>query len=64
MCSADAGVYTCQVANSAGKASVTAELIAQGNTEGYRLIEKQIRMSSNFSRGLNKKNCSLLQSVL
>ncbi len=51
MCSEDAGVYTCLVANNAGKASATAELIAQGNTEGYRLIEKQIRMSSNFSRG-------------
>lgn len=51
MCSEDAGVYTCLVANNAGKASATAELIAQGNTEGYRLIEKQIRMSGNFSRG-------------
>uniref|UniRef100_A0A8C1TN59 Myosin light chain kinase, smooth muscle n=1 Tax=Cyprinus carpio TaxID=7962 RepID=A0A8C1TN59_CYPCA len=33
MCSEDAGVYTCLVANSAGKASATAELIVQGNTE-------------------------------
>uniref|UniRef100_A0A9J7Y4F7 Myosin light chain kinase, smooth muscle n=1 Tax=Cyprinus carpio carpio TaxID=630221 RepID=A0A9J7Y4F7_CYPCA len=50
MCSEDAGVYTCLVANSAGKASAAAELIAQGNTEGYRLTEKQIRLSANFSR--------------
>uniref|UniRef100_A0A8C1TLH4 Myosin light chain kinase, smooth muscle n=1 Tax=Cyprinus carpio TaxID=7962 RepID=A0A8C1TLH4_CYPCA len=34
MCSEDAGVYTCLVANSAGKASATAELIVQdGDTE-------------------------------
>lgn len=31
VCSEDAGIYTCLVANSAGKASATAELIVQGN---------------------------------
>ncbi|XP_043085517.1 myosin light chain kinase, smooth muscle isoform X2 [Puntigrus tetrazona] len=38
MCSEDAGVYTCLVANSAGKASASAELIAQdGDTETVTL---------------------------
>lgn len=31
VCSDDAGIYTCLVSNSAGKASATAELIVQGN---------------------------------
>uniref|UniRef100_A0A8C1IUQ4 Myosin light chain kinase, smooth muscle n=1 Tax=Cyprinus carpio TaxID=7962 RepID=A0A8C1IUQ4_CYPCA len=53
MCSEDAGVYTCLVANSAGKASAAAELIAQGNTEGYRLTEKQIRLSKE-SHGIRR----------
>uniref|UniRef100_A0A9J7XUE5 Myosin light chain kinase, smooth muscle n=1 Tax=Cyprinus carpio carpio TaxID=630221 RepID=A0A9J7XUE5_CYPCA len=53
MCSEDAGVYTCLVANSAGKASAAAELIAQGNTEGYRLTEKQIRLSSVVKHSTN-----------
>lgn len=30
VCSEDAGIYTCLVANNAGKASATAELIVQG----------------------------------
>lgn len=35
VCSEDAGVYTCLVANSAGKASATAELTVQGNRERW-----------------------------
>lgn len=37
---ADAGVYTCMVVNSAGKASVSAELTVQGTVKTVRTEHK------------------------
>ncbi|XP_067265765.1 myosin light chain kinase, smooth muscle isoform X1 [Chanodichthys erythropterus] len=41
VCSEDAGVYTCLVANSAGKASATAELIVQDRDTETSIIPKR-----------------------
>ncbi|XP_057191725.1 myosin light chain kinase, smooth muscle isoform X2 [Triplophysa rosa] len=40
VCSEDAGIYTCLVANSAGKASATTELIVQGTDTEAAIVTK------------------------
>ncbi|XP_055070840.2 myosin light chain kinase, smooth muscle isoform X2 [Misgurnus anguillicaudatus] len=47
VCTEDAGIYTCLVANNAGKASVTAELIVQGTDTEAAVVTKP---SHNLSK--------------
>ncbi|XDV31052.1 hypothetical protein PO909_033825 [Leuciscus waleckii] len=61
VCSEDAGVYTCLVANSAGKASATAELIVQGKRRVQKQIKKWILDQANvghFPMGSNYHHLS------
>ncbi|KAA0716077.1 Myosin light chain kinase, smooth muscle [Triplophysa tibetana] len=72
VCSEDAGIYSCLVSNSAGKASATAELIVQGTDTEAAIVTKSshdlsksslTKISTNILHAEQKPSSTFIQTV-